>query len=142
MAHAVPESAHRQRTPKQDKGGKSEKVQNHPTFCAQRLELHPHCIHMKRWTARTLRYILKFEKVKVARTTVKEVVLFHSFCGSKVGKGFRQGGVYPPVHSCRTLARQYTPDQLTSRGGDMGTATLQPPPASSHSHFSERFSKI
>jgi len=97
MAHAVPESAHRQRTPKQDKGGKSEKVQNHPTFCAQRLELHPHCIHMKRWTARTLRYILKFEKVKVARTTVKEVVLFHSFCGSKVGKGFRQGGVSPPV---------------------------------------------
>ena len=53
-------------------------------------------------------------------------------------------------------ARQYTPAQPTFRRGRWGRryghsrasstpsaiATLQPPPASSHTHFSERFSKI
>ena len=38
-------------------------------------------------------------------------------------------------------ARQNTPAQPISRRGRLGSATLQPPPASSCSHFRERFLK-
>jgi len=48
----------------------------------------------------------------------------------------------PDVLADGPRARQYTPAQPTSHLGRLGTATLQPPPASSHIHFSEWFSKI
>ena len=43
----------------------------------------------------------------------------------------------PDVLADRPRVHQYTPARPTSRRGRLGTATLQPPPASSHDHFSE-----
>ena len=43
----------------------------------------------------------------------------------------------PDVLTDGPRASQYTPPQPTSRRERLGTATLQPPPASSHTHFSE-----
>jgi len=43
----------------------------------------------------------------------------------------------PDVLADGPRASQYTPPQPTSRRGRLGTATLQPPPASSHTDFSE-----
>jgi len=41
----------------------------------------------------------------------------------------------PDVLADGPRARQYTPARPTSRRGSLGTATLQPLPASSHTHF-------
>ena len=43
----------------------------------------------------------------------------------------------PRVSSSGPRASQYTQTRPTSRWGRLGTATLQPTPASSHTHFSE-----
>jgi len=56
---------------------------------------------------------------------------------TKRGSNVEFPNLPPDVLADGPRASKYTPDRPTSHRGRLGTVTLQPPPASSHTHFSE-----
>jgi len=74
-------------------------------------------------------------------TRVKGAVTWQS-PATRRGSNVAVPNLPPDVLTDGPRARQYTPARPTSRRGRLGTATLQPPPASSYTHFRKRFSKI